>query len=483
MKINIPNGLYNVAAGIVKVGLGVLTIPIMIQQLGVELYGLWALVTSIIGILNFAESGLSVATSVFVAQDIGSNDKKKLNFTVTAALFLTFFLSTVIAVALYYAVEPITNSLFHLTSGQQKEVEAAFYISTIAVWSRLIQQALIGIEQAHQRYDLTSFTTISSSIFLFSGMILIVLLKGEILELAEWQSLVSAATLIVHLILVARLLRKEDFHFAFSLQRGIEIFRYSIMIWLTSLGCVIFSRGDRVIVGNLAGVQVLGAYAAITDILSQINNLSALPIQPLVPFVSELFGTKNPDRLKLYQKVTQSLKVNSISALGLGLGFVALTPEILNMLFHQVSTDYQIGFIAATLIYSVYSLNAVGYYMLTGMKLMRQCTIIVVSSGFLSLLLIAYGTYKLHLIGALFGNLGYIATLLLLFAAFKSANVPFIFFRPLVNFLLLWILFILLNIVLLAFNANPIFRYAALLGEEILMVMYWVNPNYHYALE
>jgi O-antigen/teichoic acid export membrane protein len=483
MKINIPNGFYNVSAGIVKVGLGIVTIPIMIQQLGVESYGLWALVTSIIGILNFAESGLSVAASVFVAQDIGGGDPKSLRSTVTSVLLLTLILSTAISAALYYAVEPIAHSLFNLTYNQQSQVKAAFYVSTITVWSRLIQQTLIGIEQAHQRYDLTSLTTMASSILLFLGMIIIVFMKGEILELAQWQALVYVATLIVHLILTARLLRKINFNFSLNLQRGIEIFQYSIMIWLTSLGCVIFSRGDRLIVGNLASVQILGVYAAITDILSQINNLSALPIQPLVPFVSEFYGTKDRDQSKLHQKIAQSLKVNSIFALGLGLFFISLTPEILSVLFQQVSSDYQIGFIAAAIIYSIYSLNAVGYYILIGLKLMKQCTILVMLSGLLSLFLIACGTYKFHLIGALFGNMGYISTLLLLIVAFRSANVPLTFFRPLAASVLLWLVFILLNCSLIIFNVNAIFRYACLFSEGVWLVIYLTNPKYRYVTE
>jgi Polysaccharide biosynthesis protein len=67
----LKNGFYNAAAGAVRVGLAILTIPVLIRLMGVEEYGLWALASAIVGIVTLAEAGLSTATTVFVSQDLG----------------------------------------------------------------------------------------------------------------------------------------------------------------------------------------------------------------------------------------------------------------------------------------------------------------------------------------------------------------------------------------------------------------------------
>jgi O-antigen/teichoic acid export membrane protein len=76
------NSFYNSLGGVIRLGLGVITIPILIRALGIEEYGVWTLASSVISIVMLAESGLSFSTTFFVSQSLSKNDLEELSFVV-----------------------------------------------------------------------------------------------------------------------------------------------------------------------------------------------------------------------------------------------------------------------------------------------------------------------------------------------------------------------------------------------------------------
>ncbi|MHC5830236.1 MAG: lipopolysaccharide biosynthesis protein, partial [Nostoc sp.] len=105
----LKNGFYNTVGGVVRIGLAVLTIPILIKMLGIEEYGLWTLAYAVVQVVNLAEAGLSVATTVFVSQDIDKEDADNLSNSLSETLTVTFggmlIFATLAAIALLFGAE------------------------------------------------------------------------------------------------------------------------------------------------------------------------------------------------------------------------------------------------------------------------------------------------------------------------------------------------------------------------------------------
>ncbi len=62
--------------------------------------------------------------------------------------------------------------------------------------------------------------------------------------------------------------------------------RYSLAAWLVVVGTVLFTQGDRLVVGAVLGTATLGVYAVITSTVLQINSLSATAVLPILPEIS-----------------------------------------------------------------------------------------------------------------------------------------------------------------------------------------------------
>jgi len=448
----LKNGFYNTAAGVVRMGLAVLTIPLLIHFIGIEEYGLWTLVSAIVGIVTLAEAGLSTATTVFVSQDLGQEDKDGLSQTLTATLGAMLILATLGAIVLWVGSTSIVGWFPNLKQAQQITAIQTLQIGAWVVWTRLFQQILIGVEQAYQRYGSLNLLNTAQSILLSLGLLAVAWSGGRTIALMQWQAVVSILSLSIHSLFVRSLLQKMRLSPNWNWEKGLAVGRYSRMIWLISLGTALFNRVDRLIVGGLLGTQALGIYAAITDIATQINSLSALPVQPLLPHLSSFSG-KHLEQPDLTYSVKQALQLNGVIALGLGATLITLSSSILTIVFPGEAIDqYILPFCIAISIYSLYSLNAVGYYILLGTNSTNTCTAIVLASGALSLTMIAIGAHYLGLLGAIFGNVGYLTTCALALLGLKRLSIPTYLWIKWLKFPLIWFLLVILSILFLPKN-------------------------------
>ena len=435
----LKNGFYNSVAGLIRIGLGILIIPILIRTLGIEEYGLWTLASAVVVMVTLAEAGLSTATTVFVSQDLGKKDVDGLSQTLTVTFGAMLILATLAAVALWIGAEGTINLFPKLGQEQQLKVIQAIQIGGLVVAARLLQQALVGVEQAYQRYDLMNVLNTMQCVLLSVGMLAVVWLGGRTVELMQWQALTSVVSLLSHIWIVRSLLKGVNLRLSWNQQKAMAVGGYSSMMWLNTLGSTLFSRGDRLIVGSLLGTQVLGVYAAITDVTAQINSFSALPVQPLLPSLSNLIEHQDINRHQLKQQVKQATQINGLVALGMGASLITLSPLIVRIFFSQQTTsEYITLFCIATAIYAFYSCHAVGYYSLLATKAVKICALIQLLGSLSSLLLIAFGADNFGLIGAILGNCGYLTTFLVTVFGMKRLSIPVYFWFKWLLFPLSW---------------------------------------------
>ncbi|MEH1911681.1 lipopolysaccharide biosynthesis protein [Nostoc sp.] len=424
----LKNGFYNTVGGVVRIGLAVLTIPILIRMLGIEEYGLWILAYAVVQVVNLAEAGLSVATTVFVSQDIEKEDADDLSNSLSETLTVTFggmlIFATLAAIALLFGAEAIVSLFPKLGQVQQLTIQHALQIGGLVVWARLLQRVLIGVEQAYQRYDLTNLFNTIESLLLSFGMLIVTWLGGRTIALMQWQAVAAIAILLSHVWVFRTLTHNIKLHVNWNQKRGLAIARYSLMTWLTSLGGMIFARGDRLIVGALLGSEVLGVYATITDLTTVINRLSDLPVQPLLPALTKIITILDKDKNKLQQQIKQAVEINTLVALGLGTVFFTLAPFLMHvMLGDVVKSEYILAFRIEILIEALYSLYAVGYYVLFSVNAVVENFVIHLFSSLLSILLIFIFSNRFGLIGAVLGNAGFMCVLSIIFLGMKYLNI------------------------------------------------------------
>lgn len=445
----LKNGIYNLVGAILRLAVVVLTVPFLIRLIGIQEYGLWTIVNAVVSMATLAEVGLSISATVFLSKDLVTDNNEAVSETLTIIIGLILVLATAAAILLWLGADLVVGLFSKLTPEEQATATIALKIGSIVVWARLIQQVLFGPIQALQCYGLLNIVNTSQALATNVSLIFIAARGGQTIEMTIGLSVVSLLFFLLFVAINIFLLRNRSITLRFNQKKFLIIGRYSMLTWISSLGGQLFSQGDRMIVGSLLGTTVLGVYAAITSVTVQITALTAMAISPLLPRLSAMWHeTPKPDLL--YKQLEQATALNSLVTLGSGSVMFVLGPYLLHLLLPEpITRDVLVAFQIATLIYAIYLLNAVGYYLLFAIDAVRSNLIINFASGILALSLIAIGAQWGGLTGAIWGNIGYAASLLFVYYGLRYVGLPFTYWISWIGIPGIWFIsVIVINILL-----------------------------------
>lgn len=426
------NSVYNTVGGLVKLSLGLLSVPFLTRSLGVESYGLYATISAIINIALFSEWSASIAVTVLMTKKTlsteASTERKEENNTLSASAIFVSLLSVGTALFVLLSASSIAFFFENLSLVQKNVLEKALRLGSIVIFARFTHQFFIGILQAHKAYGLTNILSTFYTIISVSSSLYIAATSKDLVQIQLFQLVIALSMTGVYWIccqyagyLHIRLFMKP------KLVEVIELSKYGFKMWLTALGSTLFSQFDRIIILRLFGAEFTGLYSALTSLTNQINVISSMPIQPLLPLISE---HKQDIRDKISKKLEETLsKAFTVNACLIVIATVTLiffSNQIVALLFTKYSYNsysVRVCLIVITCAYSLYSFNATGYFTLLAIREERYVTQVVVFSGIITLVLIYVLSLKFGVLGACFGNIGYSFTLLLNNKALRKLNV------------------------------------------------------------
>jgi O-antigen/teichoic acid export membrane protein len=421
------NAFYNSAAGLIRIGLTIITMPLLIRLLGVKEYGLWTLVSALVEVIVFAGNGISVTSTIFISKDVNQvKGIDSLSQTLTILFGGVFLISSLAAFGIFFASKYIASAFPLLDINQTTVVISSLNIGSFIVWTRLCQQVLIGIEQAFQQYGSLNLLNTIQYLLLNLGFLIITRYDGATLQLMQWQAVVYFLLFALHCWLTRKILSNLKILPLWNRQKFFDIVNHSLITLVACLGSIVFNKGDRIIVAYYLSPASLGVYAGITEVASAIINFSSLPVQPIVPLLSGFpFGDDRDTKLK-YQ-IKQTLEISGLISVLCGSWLFVLSPVITEFLFSN-SSDLSIvnSLKTAVTIYTFISFYTVGFNALLSLSIVSAAIVYLVSAT-LSLALISYGAASTGLVGAVIGNSGFLFCWLMLFIAMKKMSLPRLF--------------------------------------------------------
>ncbi len=345
-------------------------------------------------------------------------------------------MSAALGLLLWIAGPLIVRPLAAFGSAERADAGRALQIAGFAVSAFILQRTLVGVEQAFNRYAAINALELCQSLLANAGQVVVAWLGGRTIDMMKWQVFVCTLLLAAHCWVVFWLLRSKGLSFEWSRSKARQIFRYNLATWTATLGSAAFGQCDRFIVGGVLGAPVLGIYSAITNITSKINSFSATAVQPLVPLLSRDVALDAPAQ----GRIRQATHLNALIAIQAGIILYVLADWVMRVLDPGATAREEIlGLQIAAIIYTFYSLNAPGFFILFSFGGARTNAVVTLSSGVVSLALILVGARYFGLLGALAGNAGYLGTFLLVVAGLRKTGITLGRYLHWMAFPLLWL--------------------------------------------
>jgi O-antigen/teichoic acid export membrane protein len=311
------------------------TIPIMIKHLGVDLYGLYIICISLVGFMTLVDLGVGQAIIKYVSEYEVTNQRFKVQPVLNIA-FLIYLVIGLVSAGSLYVFSSNLALLFYDVADKRADAEYVLQVTALALFFSYVSQFFLNACKAYHRFDIPSLVQSVSNI---AGLVLssVLVIMGYSIKAVMWGYVLVylAAFLTGYLFILSILPEGVKLGIYFNAKIFKEIISFSFYTFVSNFVGVLTSRADKLFIGAIIGPTAVTYYQIPYTIAQMANGIIHTLVQIFFPRFSELSSLNKKDELLvLYKKVTVIMAFISmliaVMLISVGKEFLAhwLTPEL-----------------------------------------------------------------------------------------------------------------------------------------------------------
>lgn len=181
--------------------LGLVSVRIVLKALGVDDYGTYCAVESLVWASAFLNSSVTDSTTRFITYALGEGDSKRLQTVFSTS----FWLHCAIGLLLMVAMETLglwcLNEKLTIPPERQEEARIVFHLVLLSMVIGFLQQPYTSLVLAHEKFKLYGYIEIAEAALSLVALSLIMSFSGE--RLVVYAAMMLAARIIIAGVYVA----------------------------------------------------------------------------------------------------------------------------------------------------------------------------------------------------------------------------------------------------------------------------------------
>jgi O-antigen/teichoic acid export membrane protein len=318
---------WNFFSRLIHIPISICLIPFIINQVGVEWYGVWVTLFALVDYFSLLDLGVGAATIKYVAEYHASQNIRKIGHVVLNTCIFNLIFFPPLALSRIFADEIL--AFFKIAP--QSLAEAKFIFEWILLnfalsqFSSVFRNTLIGLQHIHvnnfcEIIYLLAYAT-ATWIVLGSGAGL----KGMIVVLFYLRCGMVAAQVLCVLRVIPQL--KQGLG-RIDVPMLKDFFRYGLTLQLNSLAGFLNFQLDKLLVGHFLKMEFVAFYEVGSKLAMVIRILPSMMLSPLIPASAELSVHRDAARLEeLYLRGTKYLTLMAAPLMGF---MVSMGPAIMH---------------------------------------------------------------------------------------------------------------------------------------------------------
>jgi len=299
-----------------------ITVPLTVNYLGAERYGLWMTISSVIALMSFADLGLGNGLVNAISHADGKGDTKEAQVAVSS----TFFILLSVAFILFFIfllTYPLIawNKIFNAqTPIAIKESGPTMMVLVITFLINMplgiIQRIQVGYQEGY-KYQIW---LILGSLLSLAGLLISIFLKAGL----PWLVLAfSSGPIIATIANGINLFAKRRLYLMpklkyFDFHVSKKLFKVGLVFFILGLFTLIANSSDNLVIAHTLGVKSVAGYEIVKKIF-MFSMLTQFVIEPLWPAFGEAIQTRDYNWAKktLTKALIYSISVGAILTLPL----------------------------------------------------------------------------------------------------------------------------------------------------------------------
>lgn len=173
------NALFLYLRSIVNMVVGIFTVRVMIEALGVDDYGLQSVAGGVLALFTFLITSISTSTSRFLTYELGRGDMARMRSVFGTALAIFSGLAIVMIIIGETAGLWVVTRELNIPPGRETAAMVVFQLSVLSMAVSLPQAPYGAVLTAHERFDVIAWTSLVGTFVRLGILYLICMVGGD----------------------------------------------------------------------------------------------------------------------------------------------------------------------------------------------------------------------------------------------------------------------------------------------------------------
>lgn len=293
------NAIYLYARMIVNMLVGIFSVRIMLDALGVDDYGLQAVAGGVLGMFTLIVEGLGTSTSRYITYELGRGDPRRLNDTFCTAMLVFIAMAAVIVVlgetvGLWF----LTHKL-NIPAGREHAAMVVFQLSVTGAAVNIPQAPYSAVMLAHEKFNISAYLSLFSSFARLGLLYYVARSSLDHLILYQWGMFaISMSTLLFSRIYCTRHFPESRFRLRFDSSIFRPMLTFSIWETFGAINRTLKGTGYQMVLNMFHGVALNAAIGIGTTVSGAVTGLSYTVSAAFKPTIVKLFAGNDINGMK-----------------------------------------------------------------------------------------------------------------------------------------------------------------------------------------
>lgn len=302
------NTLYNAIGKFWGILVALFLTPYIVNHLGVERYGIWALLTSLVGYIGFLDLGVGSSYVRYIAEYYTHEDYAKVNQVINTGFLFCLGLAIILIPLALFFTKPLLI-LLKLDPSTYPEIVFVFFWGVV-IFSLSNATFVFGsIQTGLQRMELTNIVSVILTIPYALGVILFLKLGYGLKGLMILVGIMWMLQTLANFYIAKKILPEFSLNpFLFRRKMFSELLRFGIKLQISRLSHLVSFQVDKLLITYFLSVGMVTFYDLGSKVTDTIRKLPLLLVSALVPASAEIFAKGDKDGLnRLYLRGSKYL--------------------------------------------------------------------------------------------------------------------------------------------------------------------------------
>lgn len=289
------NTLYSLVGQGAPLLVAIFAIPLLIQGLGTDRFGLLTIAWMVISYFSLFDLGLGRALTQLVAEKLGAGEDREVPALVWTSLFLMSVMGLVGALVVGLLSPLLVHTVLKIPQGIQGETLQSFYLLAIAIPIVTSTAGLRGILEAHQRFDLVNAVRIPMGLAMFLGPLLVLpFFPKNLLAVVAVLALVRLLVWLAYLLLCFHVMPALRQQILFEPAAIGPLLRFGSWMTVSNLIDPFMVYLDRFLVGAVISVTAVAYYTTPYEVVTKLWLIPGALVGVLFPaFATSFIQNRN----------------------------------------------------------------------------------------------------------------------------------------------------------------------------------------------